>query len=123
MFHNLKGYDRHLIFKEHSKFNGKILVTSNGLEKYMSFTLNKSIVFIDSMLFMNSSLDKLIKNLNDNDFKYLSKEFSGTKIELAKKEGVYPYEYFNSFEKFKESKLPEIDKFFSSLKDCGIGEK
>ena len=123
IFHNLKGYDSHLIFKELNKFNGKILVTSNGLEKYMSFTLNKSIVFINSMLFMNSSLDKLVKKLNDNDFKHLSKEFSGTKLELAKKKGVYRYEYFNSFEKFKESKLPEIDKFFSSLKDCGIGEK
>ena len=29
----------------------------------------------------------------------------------------------NSFKKFKESKLPDIDKFFSSLKDCGISEK
>ena len=33
--------------------------------KHMCFTLNKNIVFIDSMLFMNSSLDKLVKNLNN----------------------------------------------------------
>ena len=39
----------------------------------MSFTLNSNIVFIDSMLFMNSSLDKLVKNLSDED--YLSEEF------------------------------------------------
>ena len=36
----------------------------NGLEKYMAFFLNKNLVFIDSMQFMNSSLDKLVKNLN-----------------------------------------------------------
>ena len=54
----------HLIFKELSKFNCKISIIPNGLEKYMSFTLNKYLVFIDSMLFMNSSLDKLVKNLS-----------------------------------------------------------
>ena len=54
-----------MIFKNLSKFNCSISVIPNGLQKYMSFTLGKSIVFIDSMLFMNSSLDKLVKNLND----------------------------------------------------------
>ena len=50
-------------------------VIPNRLEKYMAFTLNNNIVFIDSMLFMNSSLDKLVKNLDNKDFKYLSEEF------------------------------------------------
>ena len=106
-----------------SKLDCKISVVPNGLEKYMSFTLNKNTVFIDSMLFMNYSLDKLAKNLSSEDFKYLSEEFSGENLELIKKKGVYPHEYFNKFKKFKESKLPDKDKFFSSLKDCGISEK
>ena len=101
IFHNLKGYDSHLIFKELSKFDYKINVIPNGLEKYMVFTLNKNLVFIDSMLFMNSSLDKLVKNLNDKDFRYLSEKFSGEKLELVKKKGIYPYEYFDSFKRFK----------------------
>ena len=75
------------------------------------------------MLFINSSLDKLAKNLSNEDFKYLIKDFSNENLELIKKKGVYPYEYFNSFQIFKESKVPDIDKFFSSLKDCGISEK
>ena len=37
--------------------------------------LNKNLVFIDSMQFMNSSFDKLVKNLLDEDFKYLVEEF------------------------------------------------
>ena len=41
---------------------------------------------------MNSSLDALVKNLSDNDFKYLSQEFSGDFLELVKQKGVYPYE-------------------------------
>ena len=93
----------------------------NILAKCMSFTLNKNIVFIDSMLFMNFVLDKLAKNLSD--FKYLSEEFSDEKLELVKKKGVYPYEYFNRFKKFKESELPDIDNFFSSLKNSGISGK
>ena len=64
---NLKGYDSHLTFKELSKFKVKISVIQNGLEKYMAFTINENIVFIDSMQFMNCSLEKLVKNLNDKD--------------------------------------------------------
>ena len=59
----MRGYDSHLMFKELSKFDRKISVIPNRLEKYMSFTLNGNIVFIDSMLFMNSSLDRLAKNV------------------------------------------------------------
>ena len=55
-FHNLEGYDSHLIFKELSKFNVKIRVIPNGLEKYMAFTINRNIIFIDSIQFMKSSL-------------------------------------------------------------------
>ena len=43
----------------------------------MALTINKNLVFVDSMQFMNSSLDVLVKNLSDNDLKYLSQEFSG----------------------------------------------
>ena len=65
----------------------------------MAFTINTNLVFIDSMQFMNSSLDSLVKNLSDNDFKYLSEEFSGELLRLVKQKGVYPYEYRNSFKK------------------------
>ena len=60
IFHNLRVYVGNLIFKELNKFNCKISVIPNGLEKYMSFALNNNIVFIDSMLFMKSSFDKLV---------------------------------------------------------------
>ena len=66
----MKGYDSHLIFSELNKFNVKINVMPNRLEKYMAFLFDRNLVFIDSMQFMNSSLDKLVKNLSDEDFKY-----------------------------------------------------
>ena len=88
----------------------------------MVFTINRNLVFIDSMQFINSSLDSLFKNLSDNDFKYLSQEFSGEFLRLVKQKGVYPYEYINSW-KFSEGKLSDRCEFFSSLKDKCISEK
>ena len=37
IFHNLRGYGSHLIFNELDKFDVKIKVIPNGLEKYMVF--------------------------------------------------------------------------------------
>ena len=37
IFHNLRGYDSHLIFCELNKFDVKIDVITNGLEIYMAF--------------------------------------------------------------------------------------
>ena len=80
----------HLIMKEIGKFEVKIKVIPNGLEKNMTFTFNKNLIFIDSMQFMNSSLDALVKNLSNNDL-HLSQEFSGNLLELLTQKGVYPY--------------------------------
>ena len=71
--------------QEIDKFDAEISVIPNGLEKYMAFIINKNLVFIDSMQFMNSSLDGLVKNLTDNDFKYLSQEFGDDLLKLVKK--------------------------------------
>ena len=72
VFHNLKNYDAHLIMQELGKFTFKINVTPNGLEKYMSYSLDK-LVFIDSFQFLSSSLDSFVKNLGENDFKHDSR--------------------------------------------------
>ena len=37
---------------------------------------------------MNSSLDKLIKNLSDEDFRYLVEEFGSENLELLKQKGA-----------------------------------
>ena len=70
---------------------------------------------------MNSSLDKLVKNLSDKDFKYLIEEFGSENVELLKQRGTYPYEYMNSFKMFNKEKLPGKNYFYSSIKDGKIG--
>ena len=106
IFHNLRGCDRHLIFNELDKFGVKIKVNtmyfSNLLEKYTAFFLNKNLVFIDSMQFMNSRLDKLVRNLWDKDFKYLIEEFGSDNLDILKQKGTYPDEYMNSLERYNE---------------------
>ena len=122
IFHNLRGYNSHLIFNELDKIDVKVKVTPNGLEKYMELFSNKNLVFIDSMQFINSSLYKLVKNLSDEDFKYLLEEFGSQNLELLKQKDDYPDEYMNSFERFNEEKLPARKYFYSSIKDEKIGD-
>ena len=108
-FHNLKNYDFLFIMQELSKFDLKISVITNGLEKYMSFTNNNKLCFIGSFQFLISSLDGLGKNLNKDDFKYISQEFDNCVLDLDKQKGFYPYEYMSDFEEFNEE-LPSKER-------------
>ena len=89
IFHYLRGYDSHLIFYELSRFDVKINVIPNRLEKYMAFFLNKNVAFIDSMQFMNSSLEKPVNNLLDGEFKNLTQELGSKDLELLKQKDDY----------------------------------
>ena len=75
------------------------------------------------MQLMNPNLDKLVKNLSDEDFKYLVEEFGSKNLELLKQKSAYPYEYMNTFERFNEKKLPPKKYFYSSKKDGKIWYK
>ena len=104
IFHNLKGYGSHLIMNKIGKFNVKVDVIPNGLEKYMVFTINKNLVFIDRKQFMTSSLEKLVKKLPDDDFKHLTQELGSENLKLLKQKDAYPYESMDSFERFSVKK-------------------
>ena len=54
------------------QFNVKVDAILNGLEKDIAFTININLTFIDSKEFLNSNLERLVKNLSDNDFKYVT---------------------------------------------------
>ena len=113
MFQKLTNYDSHLIVQELGKFNLRINFIRNGIEKYMSFTINIKLSFIYSFQFLSSSLDSLVKNLNKDDFKYLTQEFEIKLLDLVMPKGFYPYEYMSEFEKFKEVLLSK-ERLYSS---------
>ena len=93
------------------KFELNINVILNNLKKYMAFFLEKNFKFIDSLQFMNDSLEKLARNIIISDMKYTSQEFQNVK--LMKRKGVYPYDYKNSFDRFNDKNLPSKKKSFA----------
>ena len=58
--------------QELGKFNFKINVIPNGLDRCMSSTINNKLSLTESFQFLSSSLGNLVKNLSKDDFKYLS---------------------------------------------------
>ena len=122
VFHNLKNHESHLIMQKLGKSNLKINVIPNGLEKYLSFGINNKLCFIDSFRFLSSLLDSLVKNLDKDDFKYLSQEFDNNVLDLVKQKGFYPYDYMTDFRKFKEQ-LASKEKFYSSLTSKKVSNK
>ena len=93
--------------EELGKFNLKRNVISNGLENYMSFTVNDKLSFIDSFQFLSSSLDSFVKNLNKNDFKYLEQTFDNKELDLQARNLVIIYNARS------ESSTGKISTFFS----------
>ena len=85
--------------------------------------INYKIRFIDSFKFMSTSLDSLVNNLPEEAFTNLKKYYRGNKFSLVKRKGVYPYEYMNSLERFKENKLPPKESFYSTLTGEGISNE
>ena len=140
VFHNLAGYDAHLFIKELAKHTTNINVIAKNTENYISFSVkvevdrfvdkagNEKIKemklrFIDSFKFMSSSLDLLVNNLARGGHKFWGFEkYNSEQRELLIRKGVYPYEYVDSWDKFEETHLHTIDKFYSKLNMSGISE-
>ena len=83
----------------------------------MRIIVNRHITFIDSYQFCNSPLDTLASNLEDNEFKHLISEFGIDKLDILKRKDAYPYDWVDSYEKFKRSSLPEKKYFYLPLRD------
>ena len=123
IFHNLEGYDGHLIFRELNNFkNIDIQVIPKTNESYMSIIVNKNIIFSDSLQFCKASLDFLAGNLEDSYFKHLMSEFPVDKLEILKRKDAYPYEWVNSYKKFIYPRLPPKESFYSSIDDGKRGK-
>ena len=122
-FHNFSGYDSHLFIKtlaSHPKVTAdEIRVIPLTQENYISVSIRFQLAkrkyiylrFLDSFRFMASSLDILSSTLTET--KHLDQEISDSK--LLKRKGVFPYEYMDSFNRYKETKLPPKEAFYSSL--------
>ena len=123
----------------------------NNEERYISFSKNikvgqyysakekktKNITFeirfLDTIAFMNSSIEKLVDNLKNgcNTIDELKKAFPNTskhfkdveQFKLMVQKGVYPYDYIDSYEKLNIDKLPSQDKFYSNLYNSSCSDE
>ena len=140
VFHNLAGYDAHLFIKELVKHTTKTGVIAKNTENYISFSVKVEVDknidkagnekfkeielrFIDSFKVMSSSLDSLVNNLAKGGHEFLGfKGYNSEQRSLLIRKAVYPYEYMDSWDKFK-GELPSIDKFYSKLNMSGISKE
>ncbi|GBL79964.1 hypothetical protein AVEN_28998-1 [Araneus ventricosus] len=129
IFHNLRNYDGHLIMQGLGKLQDhEIYVIPNNMEKYISFSIRRrkenpvTLQFVDSFQFLNTSLQKLVENLDHRKFSIMQRCISSPHRDLLLKKGIYPYEYMSSLSKFEETQLPPRSAFHSSLVNEGISE-
>ncbi|GBM80045.1 hypothetical protein AVEN_202552-1 [Araneus ventricosus] len=133
IIHYLSGYDAHLFIRELGFDDCRLEVIPNTEEKYISFSKTfgnyLKLRFIDLFKFMPSSIDTLSKNLREGNkylksvFKETGKHFPEDKIDLITRKGVYPYDYMDSEEKYKETELPPKEAFYNRLNECDISDK
>ena len=119
--------------------NGDISCIPSNEEKYISFTKNilvdkfikegkefevkRELRFVDSFRFMSSSLDTLITNLDKIKCGNISRFYTGRKLELLQRKGIYPYEYLNSVERLSGRQLPPKEIFYSKLNNEDISQE
>ena len=112
-FHNFSGYDCHLIFQElliqafEKGYEPKIIPKS--MENYVSIRVG-CLRFLDSYRFLSSSLDKLVKSLDNLPVM----DENGFKDKLFKKKLAYPYEYLN-LDNFQEPLNLTKEDYWSTL--------
>ena len=83
-------------------------VDKNGEERSKEIELR----FIDSFRFMSSSLDSLINNLARGNNKFFGfEDYNEFQYKLLIRKGIYPYEYMDDWDKFKETTLPPQGSF------------
>ena len=146
VFHNLRGYDSHLLMQAISKIKPpedegeeltdrqelekylqeerdyKLSCIPNNTEKYISFSLGQ-LRFIDSAQFLLASLAKLVAANSPEAFQITARyEPDRQKRQLLLRKGVYPYEFMDSWERFEAAQLPPKEAFYSKLSDEHISD-
>ena len=87
-------------------------------EKGTTVKVYEYLRFIDSFKMQNSSLEKLVEILPENQFEIMKSMFatvSGENIQLLKQRGYYPYSYMSSRAKFSDTQLPPLEKWGNTL--------
>ena len=111
----------------------KVLPKDN--ENYISITYGDKyfkLVFKDSMKFLQSGIDNLSKTPKDEQYNIMKKELNNEELfedlkyyENNKRsfKGIFPYDYFDSFDKLNLKEFPDKKEFYSILYQKDISDK
>lgn len=131
IMHNSAKYDTHLNCiaqneEDYISFSKYVKVDTytdkNGKERDVFIELR----FIDSFKFMASNLDTLASYLPERSLKNLCSHYANygsEKLELLRRKGVFPYDWFDQYSRLDETKLPTKGEFFSALKEAEISDE
>ena len=128
LFHNAKGYDNSYMLDIFSKIpNVQISCLGSNMEKFkmLKFLIPEkdySIKIIDSLAFLQSNLNELSNDLDDN-LKITTKNHFKDKFEMVnKKLENFPYNYVNK-DNLENENLPDKKHFYNMLKLKDISDK
>jgi len=120
VFHNLRGYGVHHLMQAMSQQQKEVNCIANNMEKYITLSLG-GLRFINSLNFLQGSLDSLVRATPKEALKITSSISKGS--DLLYKKGIYPYEYIDSWERFTETRLPDKESFYSKLNDENVTDE
>ena len=116
VFHNSSVYDYHFIIKELvEEFEGNFECLGKNTEKYITFSVpikkNEKLI-----LECYNCKQRYKKKFNKELIKRFASTYSFCNNDLNKfilllREGVYPYEYMDNWERFNETSLPSKESF------------
>ena len=141
VFHNLSRYEAHMFIKELANCGSHMGIIAKNKEDYITFLISVEVNkyvdkngeerpkeielrFINSFKFMSSSLDSLVNNLACGNNKFFGfEDYNESQHKLLIRKGIYPYEYMDDWDKFKETALPLREAFYSKLNMSGVSDR
>ena len=141
IFHKLSGYNAHRFINELANCGSCMGVIAKNKEDYITFSISVEVEkyvhknreerskeielrFIDNFKFMSSSLDSLVNNLARGNNKFFGfEDYNGSQYKLLIRKGIYPYEYMDDWNRFKETALPPKEAFYSKLNMSRVSDQ
>ena len=101
-------------------FKKDLVLIPQTMEKYVGWFVG-DFAFLDSFAYLAASLDTLSKGLSQQEKEHMLRQQWETEdlTDLCGKAAL-PYEYLDSLDRYGESELPPIEKFYTSLTDSNI---
>ena len=123
--HNAMRYDISHVIKELVDVVEEIYITPKNSERPMCLRWKRNLCFIDSINFVQGSLDSLVSKLPREKLKPYLEHLTGGdeyKLDLLLKKAPFPYDYLNHVGKLNDDKLPPRECFFNTLTETSLKE-